>query len=118
VLAEELLGRGHDVSSRTVHRSLKSLGYSLQANKKTIEGTQDPDRDAPFRYIARQTQARLKNGLVPVLSVDTKKKELVGAYKNGGREWRKVGDPDAEPVKTHDFIGKLGKVSPYGVYEG
>ena len=114
-LADELVAQGFEVSSRTVHRLLKSLGYSLQANKKTIEGNQHPDRDAQFRYIARQTKARLKAGVVPVLSVDTKKKELVGAYRNGGREYRKVGDP--EPVKTHDFIGEAGRVSPYGVYD-
>ena len=85
-LADELVDQGFEVSSRTVHRLLRKLGYSLQANKKTIEGNPHPDRDAQFRYIARQTKARLKGGTVPVLSVDTKKKELVGAYKNGGRE--------------------------------
>jgi len=115
VLAAELLERGHDISHHTVGRLLKRLGYSLQANKKTIEGNQPPDRDAQFRYIDRQTKARLKAGLAPVLSVDTKKKELVGAFKNGGREYRKVGDP--EKVGTHDFIGPLGRVSPYGVYD-
>ena len=114
-LAEELVAQGFEVSSRTVHRLLRSLGYSLQSNKKTIEGNPHPDRDAQFRYIADQTTARLNGGTDPVLSVDTKKKELVGAYKNGGREYRKLGDP--EPVKTHDFIGPAGRVSPYGVYD-
>lgn len=115
VLAEELGRLGHDISYRTVGRLLKRLGYSLQGNRKTIEGNEHPDRDEQFRYIARQTARRLKNRSVPVLSVDTKKKELVGPYKNGGREYRRKGKP--EPVKVHDFIGPLGRVSPYGVYD-
>ena len=114
-LAQELLARGHEVSSRTVYRLLHRLGYSLQANKKTIEGNQHPDRDAQFAYLDRQCRRRLKHDTAPVLSVDTKKKELIGPYKNGGREWRPGGKPEA--VKTHDFIGPLGRVSPYGVYD-
>jgi len=115
VLAAELGRLGHQVSHRTVGKLLKSLGYSLQGNRKTIEGSEHPDRDEQFRYIARQTGRRLKSRLVPVLSVDTKKKELVGAYKNGGREYRKSAEP--EPVKVHDFLGPLGRVSPCGVYD-
>ena len=115
VLAGELGRLGHELSHRTVGQLLKGLGYSLQGNRKTIEGSEHPDRDEQFRYIAQQTGRRLKSRLVPVLSVDTKKKELVGAYKNGGREYRKSGEP--EPVKVYDFIGPLGRVSPYGVYD-
>ena len=114
-LADELGAQGHEISARTVAALLKRLGYSLQANKKTTEGNQHPDRDAQFAYLERQCRRRLKNDTAPVLSVDTKKKELIGRYKNGGREWRAAGDP--EPVKTHDFIGPLGRVSPYGVYD-
>ena len=115
VLAAELERLGHAISYRTVGRLLKRLGYSLQANRKTIEGNQHPDRDEQFRYIARQSRTRLKTGLVPVLSVDTKKKELVGPYKNVGAEYRPAGTP--QKVKVHDFIGPLGKVNPYGVYD-
>ena len=115
VLAAELERLGHAISYRTVGRLLKRLGYSLQANRKTIEGNQHPDRDEQFRYIARQSRMRLKTGLVPVLSVDTKKKELVGPYKNVGAEYRPAGTP--QKVKAHDFIGPLGKVNPYGVYD-
>ena len=115
VLAAELERLGHAISYRTVGRLLKRLGYSLQANRKTIEGNQHPDRDEQFRYIARQSRMRLKTGLVPVLSVDTKKKELVGPYKNVGAEYRPAGTP--QKVKVHDFIGPLGKVNPYGVYD-
>lgn len=115
VLAAELVEQGYDISYRTVGRLLKRLGYSLQANRKMIEGEQHPDRDAQFEYIAAESARRLESGQ-PALSVDTKKKELVGPYKNGGKEYRKKGAP--EPVKTHDFPDKaLGKVSPYGVYD-
>ena len=93
---------------------LKKLGYSLQGNAKKIEGAQHIDRDAQFRHIACQSKRRIKAG-EPVLSVDTKKKELIGAYKNGGKKYRPKAQP--EPVKTHDFMGELGRVSPYGVYD-
>ena len=114
VLAAELTRLGHPVSYRTVGHLLKDLGYSLQANKKTIEGAQHVDRDAQFGYIAAQVK-KFRRARCPTLSVDTKKKELVGRYKNVGRELRPKGEP--EPVKTHDFPGELGKVAPYGVYD-
>jgi hypothetical protein len=114
-LADGLRPLGHAVSERTVNRLLHSLGYSLQANRKTIEGRQHPDRDAQFRYINRRVKAFQRQGQ-PVVSVDTKKKELVGRYRIGGREWRPKGEP--EEVKVHDFIDKgLGKAIPYGIYD-
>src|SRR5262245_6199098 len=114
-LAEELKAMGHKVSATKVGRLLHQLGYSLQANKKTIEGAQHPDRDAQFRYINTRARAFLRRGL-PVISVDTKKKELVGEFKNGGREWMPTGEP--ERVRVHDFIDpSLGKAIPYGVYD-
>ena len=113
-LAGELTAQGHEVSPDTVARLLKDHGYSLQGNSKTIEGRQHPDRDAQFRYLGDQVSAFLAAGL-PVISVDTKKKELVGAYKNGGREYQ----PKSQPVatNTYDFIGEEGKAVPYGVYD-
>jgi Rhodopirellula transposase DDE domain len=114
-LAAALTERGHPVSDFVVRRLLRQLGYSLQANAKTTEGAQHPDRDAQFGYLNDQAQAHLAAG-DPVISVDTKKKELVGAYKNGGREWQPKGQP--EQVKVHDFIDQqLGKANPYGVYD-
>jgi hypothetical protein len=114
-LAEGLQARGHVVSERTVNRLLHALGYSLQSNRKTIEGKGHPDRDAQFQYINRRAKAFQRQGQ-PVVSVDTKKKELVGPYRNGGREWQPKGKP--EKVKVHDFIDKdLGKAIPYGVYD-
>jgi len=113
-LAKELVAMGHDIGFRTVARLLKKLGYRLQANKKTTEGKQHPDRDKQFRYINRRTRRQLTSGN-PAISVDTKKKELVGNYKNGGRELRPEGDP--EDVDVHDFLGELGRASPYGVYD-
>jgi hypothetical protein len=114
-LAEGLRARGHIISERTVNRLLHDLGYSLQANRKTIEGKGHPDRDAQFRHINRKAKAFQRQGQ-PVVSVDTKKKELVGQYRNGGREWHRKGRP--EEVKVHDFIDKgLGKAIPYGVYD-
>lgn len=114
-LAEALERQGHGVSPRTVGRLLNAEGYSLQGNRKTQEGSGHPDRNAQFEYInarVRQLQGRGQ----PVISVDTKKKELVGAFKNGGREWRRKGEPDE--VKVHDFMDKqLGKAIPYGVYD-
>jgi hypothetical protein len=91
------------------------LGYSLQANRKTREGSQHPDRDAQFEHIAARVRRFQRRGQ-PVISVDTKKKELVGDFKNGGREWRPKGEP--EEVRVHDFMDKrLGKAIPYGVYD-
>jgi transposase len=114
-LATELRGQGHAVSERTVNRLLHALGYRLQANRKTIEGRQHPDRDAQFQHINQRVKA-FQRQRQPVVSVDTKKKELVGPFRNGGREWRPQGQPDA--VKVHDFPDKeLGKVIPYGVYD-
>ena len=114
-LAAELTRRGHAVSHALVSRMLKHLGYSLQANVKTREGGTHPDRDAQFRYIGERTAQHLKTGLLAV-SVDTKKKELVGPYKNGGQTYRPKGKP--EEVKVHDFVDKqLGKAIPYGVYD-
>ena len=105
-LAEELTAQGHPTGSDTVARLLKDHDYSLQGNAKTIEGKQHPDRDAQFRYLNDQVTAFLAAGL-PVISVDTKKKELIGAYKNGGREYQRKGEPT--PTNTYDFIGEGGK---------
>jgi hypothetical protein len=114
-LAVALQTQGHPVSERTVNRLLHDLGYSLQANRKTLEGRAHPDRDAQFQYINRRAKAFQKQGQ-PVISVDTKKKELVGQFRNGGREWHPQGQP-AE-VQVHDFPDQvLGKVIPYGVYD-
>ena len=113
-LAEELTRQGHPVSPDSVARLLREHDYSLQANSKTIEGKQHPDRDAQFRYLNGQVSAFLAAGL-PVISVDTKKKELVGAYKNGGREYQPKGSPVAS--NTYDFIGEAGKAVPCGVYD-
>jgi len=114
-IAEELSRRGHAVSAVTVGRCLHDMGYSLQANIKSLEGAQHPDRDAQFRYINTQVKAFVRSGN-PVVSVDTKKKELVGAFKNGGRRWQPQGEPEA--VHVHDFphLGK-GKAIPYGTYD-
>jgi transposase len=113
-LAGELAGQGYQVGPRTVARLLKDHGYSLQGNVKTIEGKQHPDRDAQFRYINAQVSAFLEAGL-PVISVDSKKKENVGRYRNGGAEYAPKGRP--EQTNTYDFIGELGKAVPYGVYD-
>lgn len=114
-LAAELTAAGHKVGADTVARLLREQGFSLQANSKTLEGSNHPDRDQQFSYLNEQAEQHLVAG-DPVISVDTKKKELVGQYKNGGREWRPVGDP--EKVKVHDFIDReLGKANPYGVYD-
>ena len=114
-LAAALGSQGHQVSHDTVATLLGELGYSLQANRKTREGKQHPDRDAQFQYINRKVR-RFQSDKQPVVSVDTKKKELVGDYKNSGREWNPPGSP--ERVRTHDFPDKeLGKVIPYGVYD-
>jgi len=114
-MAEELIRRGHPVSDRTVARMVEEIGYSLQLNRKRKEGPQHPDRDAQFRYINRQEASFRARG-DPVISVDTKKKELVGAFKNGGRTWRPQGKP--YEVKGHDWPSRAqGKAIPYGVYE-
>ncbi len=114
-LAEELQAQGHDVSHNLVAELLNASGYSLQANRKTREGPQHPDRDAQFRYILDQVR-RFQKGGQPAISVDTKKKELVGDFKNAGREWRPKGTP--ETVRVHDFlIPEQGKAIPYGVYD-
>ncbi len=114
-LAAELTSAGHKVGSDTVARLLREQGFSLQGNAKTIEGGQHVDRDAQFSYLNEQAGRHLAAGQ-PVISVDTKKKELVGPYKNGGKEYRPAGDP--EQVKVHDFIDPvLGKANPYGVYD-
>lgn len=115
VLAHELTGTGHAVGYRTVAWLLHEAGYSLQANRKTREGNQSPHRNAQFEYINGQA-LRFQKNRQPVISVDTKKKELVGDFKNGGREWRPAGEPDE--VRVHDFVDpKLGKAIPYGVYD-
>ena len=114
-LADELTQRGHSVSPRTVASLLYQDGYSLQANRKTREGKQHPDRNAQFEYLNAEVKRILDRGQ-PAISVDTKKKELVGDFKSGGREWRPQGMP--EQVRVHDFKDKtLGKVVPYGVYD-
>jgi len=113
-LAEELTRQNHPVTDRTVATLLKRAGYSLQANRKTREGSSHPDRNAQFEHINKQVLAFQKQNQ-PVISVDTKKKELVGEFKNPGHEWQPKGEP--EKVKVHDIPDKrLGKAIPYGVY--
>jgi hypothetical protein len=114
-LAEALIEQGHQVSHQTVERLLRDMDYSLQANRKTREGSSHPDRNAQFEHIARKVRSFQQRGQ-PVISVDTKKKELVGDFKNPGREWQPHGQP--EQVRSKDFKDKtLGKVAPYGVYD-
>jgi hypothetical protein len=113
-LVEALKKQGHQTSMKMVSRLLKELGYSLQANSKRIEGTQHPDRNAQFENINEKVRQQLEKN-EPVISVDTKKKELVGNHKNGGQELRPNGQP--EPVEVHDFPDEKGKVAPYGVYD-
>jgi hypothetical protein len=114
-LAEELTRQGHPLCPRSVAALLIEAGYSLQANRKTREGGTHPDRNAQFEYINAQVTALQRRGQ-PIVSVDTKKKELVGDFKNGGREWQPAGRP--EEVRVHDFQDKeLGKAIPYGVYD-
>ena len=114
-LAAELRRQGFMIGRQKVAESLAELGYSLQANRKTREGSHHPDRNAQFDYIAGQVRGFQNRGR-PVISVDTKKKELVGNFKNGGREWRPRGQP--VEVNVHDFMDKkLGKAIPYGVYD-
>jgi hypothetical protein len=112
-LAQALTAQGHPVSDDTVGRLLKQQGYRLQRTAKTLEGARHADRDAQFRYLNEQARAQLAAGQ-PVVSVDTKKKELVGRFANGGREWQPTGEPDQ--VNVHDFPDPtLGKAIPYGV---
>ena len=114
-LALALTRGGHPVSAATVATMLHEAGYSLQGNAKTHEGNQHPDRDAQFRYLNEKATEFRDTGL-PVVSVDAKKKELVGEFKNGGREWEPKGQP--VEVKVHDFLDKeLGKAIPYGIYD-
>ena len=114
-LAEELQAQGHQVGRTLVGELLNGMGFSLQGNRKTLEGDGHPDRDAQFHYINAAVSAALAES-EPVISVDTKKKELVGDFKNGGREYRPAGDP--EKVRVHDFLIKeLGRAVPYGVYD-
>lgn len=113
-LAEALTAAGHRVGPKTVARLLKDHGYSLQANAKKLEGAQHPDRDSQFAYLNAQVSAFADAGL-PVISVDSKKKENVGRFSNGGAEYAPRGAPEA--TNTYDFIGELGKVAPYGVYD-
>ncbi len=114
-LAEELTRQNHPVSDRTVAALLRAAGYSLQANRKTQEGASHPDRNAQFEYINQRVLAYHRRS-EPVISVDTKKKELVGEFKNTGQEWEPSGQP--QEVKVHDFPNpKLGKAIPYGVYD-
>ncbi|HET8851622.1 MAG TPA: ISAzo13 family transposase [Ktedonobacteraceae bacterium] len=114
-LAQELSQQGHHVSHQLVSELLHELGYSLQANRKTHEGGDHPDRDAQFAHLNAQAESFLAAG-APVVSVDAKKKELVGEFKNAGREWRPQGQP--EQVRVYDFpIPGLGRATPYGVYD-
>lgn len=114
-LARELVSMGHRVSQRTVYSLLSDLGYSMQSNRKRKEGADHPDRDAQFLYISNRAKEFQRRG-EPVISVDTKKKELIGEFRNPGREWSPKGKP--EEVNMHDFADKeLGKVVPYGVYD-
>jgi hypothetical protein len=114
-LTDTLREQGHAVSQRVVANLLRTLEYSLQGNRKVLEGSQHPDRNAQFEYLNAQVEAQLAEG-EPAISVDAKKKELVGPFKNGGRELRPTGHP--EPVRVHDFVDKeLGRATPYGVYD-
>ena len=114
-LAAALCARGHRIGHDSVAALLKTLGYSLQGNRKTLEGSHHVDRDAQFLHIAETVKAAI-TASQPAISVDTKKKEIVGDFKNGGREYRPAGSP--EPVRVHDFIDpKLGRAAPYGVYD-
>lgn len=114
-MAEELTRRGHPVSDKTVARCLPAMGYWLQLNRKTKEGAQHPNRDAQFGYINRQEKSYRASG-DPVISVDTKQEELVGAFANKGRAWRPQGQPNE--VNVHDFPSQAeGKAIPYGAYD-
>ncbi|MCP4405153.1 MAG: ISAzo13 family transposase [bacterium] len=114
-LESELSSQGFSVSHTSIGNLLKEMGYSLQGNQKTLEGSKHPDRNAQFEFINSRIKDAMGDGQ-PVISVDTKKKELVGRYKNGGKEFRPKGNP--EQVKVYDFVDKeLGRANPYGVYD-
>jgi transposase len=114
-LASELQEMGHTVSQRSVWNMLDDLGYSMQSNRKSNEGASHPDRDAQFQFISTAVESAIAQGQ-PVISIDTKKKELIGNFKNRGAEWEKKGEP--QRVNTYDFMDKeLGKVAPYGIYD-
>lgn len=114
-LARELSAMGYSISQRSVWNLLDEMGYSMQSNRKSNEGSNHPDRDAQFQFISDSVSEFLKHDL-PAISVDTKKKELIGNYKNNGVEWEKKGHP--QRVNTYDFVdNELGKVAPYGVYD-
>ena len=114
-LARELARQGHPVSQVTVGTLLKEAGYSLQGNRQTLEGAGHPDRNAQFEFINAKAREAMSAGQ-PLISVDTKKKELVGRYQNGGKEWMPQGQPEA--VKVHDFVDQeLGRANPYGFYD-
>jgi hypothetical protein len=113
-LADELCKMGHKVSHTHVGKLLVKLGYSLQGNKKTLEGSGHPDRNEQFEHINKQVTCQLTKG-EPVISVDTKKKELIGRFKNNGQTWCPKGEPTK--VKVHDFIEEAGRANPYGVYD-
>jgi hypothetical protein len=117
-LAQNLVGQGFEVSSRSVLRLLHKLGYSLQANAKVSEGRQHPDRDAQFNHLNDTADAYIESGQ-PVISVDSKKKELIGNYANGGAEWAPAGEP--ERTNVHDFadpeLAEYAKAIPYGIYD-
>lgn len=114
-LSKEMTNQGHRLCPQKVADLLHQSGYSLQANRKKLEGSSHPDRDAQFRHIQSSVQAALDAGQ-PVISVDAKKKELVGQFKNGGSEWQPVGCPEA--VNVYDFVNpELGRAAPYGVYD-
>jgi Rhodopirellula transposase DDE domain len=115
ILATELSDRKHPVSHAKVAQLLQSMNYSLQGNRKTEEGEDHPDRDAQFQHINRQVKRAMRQGQ-PVISVDTKKKELVGNYSNSGKEWRPVGE--VRKVKGHDFPDpEVPRAYPYGIYD-
>lgn len=114
-LAVELQAQGHRISHTLVAEVLQQMGYSLQGNRKTLEGSSHPDRNAQFEHISERVEAA-QAAAQPVISVDTKKKELVGDFKNSGREWHPKGQPEA--VRVHDFvIPELGRAAPYGIYD-
>ncbi len=114
-LSDELTASGHPVSHATVGELLRTMDYSLQGTRKTVEGKQHPDRDAQFRFINEEVRKALR-GKRPVISVDTKKKELIGNYANKGRKWRRANEPD--PVGVHDFpTPDVPRAYPYGIYD-
>ena len=114
-IAEQLVCAGHSVSAQTVGRRLREMGYSLQSNAKSLEGSSPPERDAQFRYINRQVKKQIRRG-EPVLSIDTKKKERVGRFKNNGKTYRPKGEPERVNVYDYPYLGE-GTAIPYGAYD-